>query len=232
MFSATLFDYNGVLVDDEHVHLEAFRDALAPLGLSLTDAEYVERYLGFDDRGAFRAILEDRGRAPDDALILALIEAKKPLYLERAERALATFPGASELIRRCACFGPVAVVSGALRPEIQLGLRVLGVDGIVEHVVSAEDTQACKPDPEGYLLGRAYLTQRLGPELAARALVVEDSLAGVQAAKAAGLTCAAVAHSYSRAELVGAGADLVVDALDDLSAEKISLLARSLHGEE
>ena len=232
MFSATLFDYNGVLVDDEHAHLEAFRDALAPLGLSLTDDEYVARYLGYDDRGAFRAILEDRGHPADEALVLALIEAKKPFYLARAERALTTFPGAEEVIRRCARFGPVAVVSGALRAEIALGLRVLGVEDVVEHVVSAEDTRACKPDPEGYFLGRAYLAEKLGSELAERALVVEDSLAGVQAAKAAGLACAAVTHSYSRAELVGAGADLVIDALDDLSAERITLLARSLHGEE
>ena len=54
MFPATLFDFNGVLVNDEAVHLAAFRDALAGLGITLTDEAYVERYLGFDDRGAFR----------------------------------------------------------------------------------------------------------------------------------------------------------------------------------
>ncbi|HYO93121.1 MAG TPA: hypothetical protein VER33_01365, partial [Polyangiaceae bacterium] len=64
MFPATLFDYNGVLVDDEALHLEAFRDALAPLGIELTSEAYVERYLGFDDRGAFEAILKDAGRTP------------------------------------------------------------------------------------------------------------------------------------------------------------------------
>ena len=53
MFPATLFDFNGVLVDDESVHLAAFRDALAPLGIGLTDEAYVEKYLGYDDRGAF-----------------------------------------------------------------------------------------------------------------------------------------------------------------------------------
>ncbi len=229
MFSATLFDYNGVLVDDEHAHLEAFRDALLPLGLSLSDDEYVARYLGFDDRGAFRAILTDRGRPAPDELIAELIEAKKPLYLARAERALTTFPGAREAVRRSAGFGPVAVVSGALRDEIALGLRVLGVTDLVEHVVSAEDTRACKPDPEGYLLGIDFLISKLGRDQARRALVIEDSVAGVEAAKSAGLVCAAVTHSYPEAVLSNAGADLVVDRLDALTEERLLALFRSVH---
>src|SRR5690606_1948390 len=55
VFACTLFDYNGVLVDDEHVHLAAFQDALAPLGISLSEADYWDKYLGFDDVGAFEA---------------------------------------------------------------------------------------------------------------------------------------------------------------------------------
>lgn len=229
MFPATLFDYNGVLVDDEHAHLEAFRDALSPLGLTLSDAEYAERYLGFDDRGAFRAILTDRGHPAPDDTIARLIEAKKPFYLARAERALSTFPGAPQAVQRSARFGPVAVVSGALRDEIALGLRVLGVTHLVEHVVSAEDTRACKPDPEGYLLGLTYLASKLGPSKARQALVIEDSIAGVEAAKAAGLTCAAVTHSYPEAALAAAGADLVVDALDALTEERLLKLFQSVH---
>jgi beta-phosphoglucomutase len=229
VFPATLFDYNGVLVDDEHVHLEAFRDALQPLGLRLSEEEYVARYLGYDDRGAFRAILVDRGLAPTDAQIAALIEAKKPHYRARAERELRTFAGASELVRRRASAGPAAVVSGALRDEIALGLQVLGVAQHIEHVVAAEDTQACKPDPEGYLLGLEYLARKLGPEVARRALVIEDSVAGVQAAKSAGLACAAVTHSYARELLIEAGADLVVDSLDALTDERLAEAFDALH---
>lgn len=229
VFPATLFDYNGVLVDDENVHFEAFCDALAPYGVTLTSGEYVERYLGYDDRGAFQAILSDRGHSPTPEEITRLVEAKKPLYLTRAARGLATFPGAADLVRRCAEFGPVAVVSGALRDEIALGLDVLGVRALVEHVVSAEDTRACKPDPEGYRLGVEYLTRRLGADAARRALVVEDSIAGVQAAKAAGLVCVAVTHSYARAPLLESGADLVVDALEELTSDALSALFRSVH---
>jgi beta-phosphoglucomutase-like phosphatase (HAD superfamily) len=94
---ATLFDFNGVLVDDEAVHLAAFRDVLLPLGIVTDDATYAERYLGFDDAGAFRAILEDAGRAALDAVVAGLIEAKK--------------------------------LSGALKDEIELGLRALEARG-------------------------------------------------------------------------------------------------------
>lgn len=227
-FPATLFDYNGVLADDEVVHLEAFRDALAPLGISVSEQDYVERYLGFDDRGAFRAILSDSGRSVDEREIEELIRVKKPLYMARAERGLATFPGAAELVQRRANLGVVGVVSGALRDEIALGLRVLGVSELVDHVISAEDTRACKPDPEGYLLALERLTSRIGADAAKRALVIEDSLAGVEAAKAAGLACAAVTHSYGQAELERAGADVVVTSLEELGDELLAQLFRRL----
>jgi HAD superfamily hydrolase (TIGR01509 family) len=225
-FPATLFDYNGVLADDEIVHLEAFRDALAPLGISVSKQDYVERYLGFDDRGAFRAILADSGRTPSEQEIVELIASKKPLYFARAELRLPTFPGAAELVRRRAEHGPVGVVSGALRDEIALGLKRLGVEQLVHHVVSAEDTRACKPDPEGYALGIARLSAEIGARQAQLALVIEDSIAGVEAAKAAGLVCAAVTHSYGQAELERAGADVVVQSLDELSDELLSELFR------
>ncbi|MFZ5889953.1 MAG: HAD family hydrolase [Myxococcota bacterium] len=228
-FPATLFDYNGVLADDEVVHLEAFRDALAPLGISVSEQDYVQRYLGFDDRGAFRAILTDSGRVPSEQEILELVAVKKPLYLARAEAKLPIFPGAADLVTRRAERGPVGVVSGALRDEIMLGLRALSVEGLVRYVVSAEDTRACKPDPEGYVIGIERLTAEIGAELARLALVIEDSIAGVEAAKAAGLPCVAVTHSYDELELQRAGADLVVRRLDELSEEQLSALFKKLY---
>lgn len=228
-FPATLFDYNGVLADDEVVHLEAFRDALAPSGISVSERDYVERYLGFDDRGAFRAILTDSGRSPSEQEIVELVAVKKPLYLARAEARLPTFAGAAELVRRRSERGPVGVVSGALRDEIMLGLRVLGVHDHVRYVVSAEDTRACKPDPEGYVIGIERLGAEIGAELARLALVIEDSIAGIEAAKAAGLACVAVTHSYAEAELHRAGADLVVERLDEISEEQLAALFKKLH---
>jgi beta-phosphoglucomutase len=229
-FPATLFDYNGVLANDETVHLAAFQDALLPLGITLTEADYWQKYLGFDDVGAFGAILVDAGRSADAALIAELVEAKRPLYRARAEASLPLFPGASELIRRRAAAGPVAIVSGALRDEIELGLAALGVEELIVSVVAAEDTRASKPDPHGYLLGIEALSKLVSVGHAQRALVIEDSLAGIEAAKSAGLPCIAVGHSYPEADLYAHGADLVVPDLESLDDATLSALFQKLYG--
>jgi beta-phosphoglucomutase len=230
VFPATFFDFNGVLVNDEVVHFETFRDVLAGLGVTLSEHDYLHRYLGFDDAGAFRAILEDAGQKPSAERIAELIEAKRPLYMARARAALPTFAGAAELVRRQAATGPALVVSGALRDEIELGLQVLGVRSSIVAIVSAEDTQICKPDPEGYLLGIRWLTERGQEAAARRGLVIEDSLAGVEAAKAAGLPCIGVSHTYSERELSGAGADAVVPSLDGIDEALLAALFRRLYG--
>ena len=217
MFPATIFDFNGVLVDDEMVHRDAFRDVLGPLGVAFSDEAYVERYLGFDDIGAIRSMMEDAGKAVADAEVAALAAAKRPFYMRRAEAGLVIFDGAVEAVRRRAAQGPVAIVSGALRDEIAFALRRMGINDVVDIIISAEDTPRCKPDPMGYDLGVAALAARIGEGHARRALVVEDSLAGIESAKRAGLICIAVAHSYPEPRLLEAGADAVVARIADLS---------------
>jgi HAD superfamily hydrolase (TIGR01509 family) len=229
VFPATLFDFNGVLVNDEGVHLEAFREALAPLGIEVTERDYFERYLGFDDAGAFRAILDDAGRHASSAEIAHLIEAKRPLYRKRALAELPVFEGAAELVLQRAQRGPALIVSGALRDEIELGLSKLGVRGAIHSVVAAEDTRAGKPDPEGYELALRRLSEMLSPHAARRAIVIEDSLAGVQAAKAARLSCCAVTHTYAAAELAAAGADLIVEQLTQIDEARLGELYRKLY---
>ncbi len=227
MFRATLFDYNGVLVDDEHVHLEAFRDVLGPLGFDLTEDLYWSEYLGFDDAGVFRTVLSKLGQEPTDERVSSLVEAKKPRYLERARGRLKGFPGARELLLERAEVGPVVIVSGALRQEIELGLEVLDVTSAVADIVAAEDVQQSKPDPEGYLLGMDAL-RRLGITAPEQDCVVfEDSLDGIEAALAAHLKCVAIAHSYPMEQLSQTGAHAVVSDIASVDAE---LLQRVFEG--
>ena len=229
MFPATLFDYNGVLVDDELVHLDAFREVLEPLGISVTEADYWDKYLGFDDAGAFRAMLSDAGRAFSDDDVSKLIDAKRPVYMARARGGLRFFGGAAEIVQRRAAQGPVGIVSGALHSEIELGLELLGVRKEVAFIVSAEAASASKPDPAGYLLVKGLLAEAIGEKAAAQALVVEDSMAGIEAALSAGLVCAAVAHSYSGDELRAAGADFVASNLLGLTDEALADLYSRLY---
>jgi beta-phosphoglucomutase len=210
VFPATIFDFNGVLVDDELVHRDAFRDVLTPLGVSFSDDEYVERYLGFDDFGALRAMLSDAGRPASEQLVAELAEKKKPCYMRRAEHSLVIFEGAISVVERRAARGPVIIVSGALRHEIAFALERMGIASLFQAIVSAEDAPQGKPDPMGYRLGIAELSRLIGAEDALRALVIEDSLSGIAAAKGAGLACLAVAHSYPESQLLAAGADRVL----------------------
>lgn len=223
MTVATIFDFNGVLVDDESVHLAAFREVLRPLGVVIDDATYAERYLGFDDAGAFRAMLTDAGKPPSDAEVARLIAAKKPLYMQLIGDSLVIFEGAAEIVRRRAKLGPVGIVSGALRDEIEHALGIMGVRELVSFIVSAEDTTRCKPDPEGYILGARELLALAPPGAPMKnPIVIEDSVAGIQAAKAAGFLCAAVAHSYPADVLKAAGADVVALRIQDLTDELLS----------
>ncbi len=202
MSFATFFDFNGVLVDDEHLHQQCFNDVLVARGhAAVTEALYNERYLGFDDRGAFTAMLSDAGVLTNDALITALIAEKAVMYERRARAELRLFDGAADAVRAAATAGPVVVVSGALRAEIELGLAALDVRASVAHIVAAEDVLRCKPDPEGYLLALGWL--RAGHSTVRREdiVVIEDSLAGIDSARAAGLPVWAVAHSYPESAL-------------------------------
>jgi beta-phosphoglucomutase len=213
VLKATLFDFNGVLVDDEHLHLACFNEVLAARAIVVSDEVYAARYLGFDDAGAFSAILRDHDRPTRPEDIAALIEEKALVYARRAARELRVFEGAAAAVRAAATEGRVVVVSGALRAEIELGLAALGVRALVEHIVSAEDVLRCKPDPEGYLLALGWLRAQ-APSLDRGAVrIIEDSLAGVDAGVSAGVSVWAVAQSYPAQALRERGAARVFDTI-------------------
>lgn len=215
---ATLFDFDGVLVDSEPVHLAAFNDVLAPRGITIGEAEYVERYLSLDDAGVFRAVLSRGGSTLREIEVRALVEAKAPRFLARFADAFRVFPGARELLLRRAERGPVGIVSGALEAEIEFALDRMGARGAVAFVVAANHVAVSKPDPGPYLAGRAALA-RLGH--AGRAVAIEDSPGGVRSAVGAGLRCVGIAHAYPAAELMGAGAHDVAAALAQLDDARL-----------
>ncbi len=220
-----LFDFNGVLVDDERLHFEGFNAVLSPLGITLTAREYEEVYLGFDDRGVFEAALRAHGREPEALEVRALIDAKARVYAARAATELRVFERAAAALREAAERAPVVIVSGALRAEIEGALAIMGARDAVRAIVAAEDVSRCKPDPEGYLAGLARL-RAWRPSLdPARCVAVEDSTAGVRAARAAGLKVLAVAHTYSREALAAAGAHEVAGALSDVRGGDLEALA-------
>ncbi len=225
---AIIFDFNGVIVDDEPLHLELFRRVLEEEGLTLTDADYHEKYLGCDDRGAFIAALTDQGqaaKAEDTAYLEALIERKAADYLIAINERMLLFPGVIALVRRAAIRFPLAIASGALRNEIELVLERGGIRECFQVIVASEDVSACKPDPEGYLKALARLNESLNESLnddliqPDECLVIEDSIAGIEAARRAAMRCVAVTHSYRPEELTAAEA--IVTSLVELEPEAV-----------
>ncbi len=228
MVRALLFDFNGVLVDDEPIHLEMFQRVLAEEGLALSPEEYAERYLGLDDRSCFAAVLAGAGEPATVPRLMRLIARKASYYQERVrERGYPVFAGAAELTAAAAAAGwMLGVVSGALREEVEAGLRQAGLRARFKVLVTAEDVAAGKPDPEGYR--QALQALNTLPPLPERLIhphevvAVEDSPAGLAAAAEAGLRTLAVAHTFPAARL--AAADAVVDRLEGLGRERLERL--------
>ena len=235
MIRAVVFDFNGVLVDDERVHFELLRDVLAEEGIAISEREYHDVYLGFDDRGCFETALIAAGRPAPPDWVEALIARKAGRYVEAAEAGLRIFPGASACLSMLADRWPIAICSGALRAEIRFALERMGVADRVGPIVSAEDTTNCKPDPEGYLLALAALRAPGGggpSDLREdECLVVEDSLAGIASARGAGMWALGVAHTYAPDEMRDAGAFAVLDAIAALTPAWLDANAELFRGD-
>lgn len=203
MTPGILFDFNGVIVDDEAQHCDALMATLAEYGYSLDQETYYREYLGFDDRECFKFTFARMGLPHNDAAIAEAVARKHAAYQRAVNASMRLVPGADEFVENAALDGfQLAIVSGALRKEIELVLELADLRPHFAHIIAAEDVPACKPDPQGYTRAREMLD--LEPR---RCVVIEDSMPGLQAARAAGLRCAMLTTSHS--EDACRGADLV-----------------------
>ena len=221
MFDAIIFDFDGVVVDSEPVHLDCFRAVLAKQGVELSSRDYYEKYLGFDDHDCFAAVLVNNGRAADEELIAAMTAEKTQLVQRVFSESVRPLAGAVELMRSARDAGlAVGVCSGALRAEIELAAATVGATELVDVLVAAKDVANGKPDPQGYVLTLKLLGEKLAREIdPERTWVVEDSPAGVAAGKAAGCRVLAVTNSYESDELTDA--DRIVDSLTDVTISEL-----------
>ncbi len=221
---ALIFDFDGVVVDSEPIHLAGFQRVLESIGLNLTEEDYYARYLGYDDHDCLLIAARDAGRALDEAQIAELTRAKTACVQQAFAESIRPLPGAAELIRAAAAEAvPLAVCSGALREEIELASRTIAVWACFQAVVAARDVRRGKPDPEGYAKARERLAAATGRELRpGRCVAVEDSPAGIEAAAAAGMKTLAVTNSYAREHLA---ADRVVASLAAVTLADVRRLA-------
>ena len=206
-YRAIIFDFNGVISNDEPLHLELLRQVLIEEKMTFTERDYFEKYLGCDDYRCFQRALTDHGRADDAGdveYLQSLIRRKTGYYHEAIRSRDLLFPGIPGLIRELSLNYPLAIASGALRGEIEVVLEQSGLRPLFAIIVAAEDVRESKPAPEGYLRALAGLRSThpaLNDLKSGECLVIEDSVAGVTAAKRAGMQCLAVTTSYPAASL-------------------------------
>jgi HAD superfamily hydrolase (TIGR01509 family) len=215
---AVLFDFDGVIADSERLHLAGFRLALDAHDISLTEADYFARYLGFDDRDGFRAILADNDRDVSDALLKELMQKKADAFRKLVAERVDVFAGVRELLEELRDGPrplPLAIGSGALSSEIRLILQVTGLGPFFDAIVGADDVARSKPDPETYRRACALLAVANPRVAISQCLVIEDSPAGLVAGGNAGAKTLAVANSYAREELEPL-ADRVVSSMGEV----------------
>jgi beta-phosphoglucomutase len=201
---AIVFDFNGTLSHDEPILCEIFMELFAEHGKPLSAQEYFDVLAGLSDPEIVRTWL---GREHPD--VDEVIEERIRLYRAAVADGSSIPPELREAVRFAAERIPLAIVSGAARPEIEPVVEAAGLTGCFEAIVPAEDVEHGKPHPDGYLRALELLDGGLA---SGDVLVFEDTEAGVASAKAAGMRCVAVLGTLSPERL--AQADEIVERID------------------
>jgi beta-phosphoglucomutase-like phosphatase (HAD superfamily) len=222
--NAIIFDFDGVIADSERLHLRSYQDILAPEGVTISNEQYLDKYLGYDDVGVFKAVGRDYGIPMDEHRVSELIAAKGQRYESLAAAGEMLFPGAADFIRTAAAHVPIAIASGALTHEIQEVLERSGLLPLFPVIVGADQTERSKPHPDPYRAAFERLRAHSGRDLiAGRSVAIEDSKWGLVSARGADLRCVAVTNTYSEAELRD-DAELVVPGLHALTLDALDVL--------
>jgi beta-phosphoglucomutase len=225
MIQAVLFDFNGVIIDDEPLQLKAYQDALAAENIKLTEEDYYGA-LGTDDAAFVRLAFERAGVELTDDAARRVINAKTEKHRELLQGELPLFPGVVTFVKALAHHYPLGLVSMSRRSEIDYALDRAALGGYFAVVVSAEDAHKHKPDPSCYNRALELLNAKRGAAhvLALRpaeCLVVEDAPPGIRAARAAGMRTLGVTNTVPERALREAGADVVTRSLADWTLDAV-----------
>jgi beta-phosphoglucomutase len=226
MIQAIFFDFNGVIVNDEPLHLKAYQATLAEEGITLTEAEYMTM-LGMDDVTFVRTAFERAGRALPDGEGRRVIAREYELHRKMIEEDLPLAPGAVTFIKGCARRYQLGLVSMSTRYGIDYVFERTRLGPLFTVVVSAEDVRGThKPDPTCYrraleLLNEKRREERQLPLLPGECLVIEDSPPGIESGRAAGMRTLGVTNTVSEEALRAAHADVVTKSLADWTVDAV-----------
>jgi beta-phosphoglucomutase len=204
---ALIFDMDGVLVDSEPLHKRAKQMAFQEAGIHFPEETY-ENYKGRPDATMFHEVLA--GRSVDE---IAELLHRKHQFFEKIEHELQPIPGARDFVKWAASHYRLALATSATPRNRAAALQSLGIADCFESLVDTARFQRPKPDPEIFQVAMRDLG--LGP---VECWIIEDSIAGVGAAKAAGSFTVGITTTFGRDTLMDAGVDLVVDTFSELKA--------------
>jgi beta-phosphoglucomutase len=215
---AVIWDVDGTLVDTAELHFLAWEELCRDVGRSFSRAEFAATF-GRRNPEILQQLL---GESLGEAEMADLADRKEGLYRSAARRGVNLLPGVRGLLDGLRAAGFLqAIGSSAPRANLDLILELTDSRRYFQAVVSSEDTQRGKPDPQVFLVA----ADRLGVP-PRRCVVVEDAVAGVEAAKAGGMKCIGVTFvgHHPEAALRSAGADLLAPTLEGVSVEAVRRL--------
>ena len=213
MIRALIFDFNGVLANDDPIHMEALRQVASEEGMSFTDQEYLDKYLHLNDWDCFRVLFAEHARQLPPEKLEELVRRKGVYYFRAIAQKTVLFDDAAAAIRAASLKCPVAIASGARGEEIRHILKQGGLDSCFGTIISAEDVQFGKPHPEPFLRAHEKLRERDRSLKVSECVAVEDSIGGIESAHGAGMRCLAIAHSYGPERLRSANPEWVIDSI-------------------
>ncbi|MBI1918535.1 MAG: HAD family phosphatase [Planctomycetes bacterium] len=212
---AVIWDVDGTLVDTAEMHFQAWAEICASLGRPFSRDDFAATF-GQRNPEIFRHLFDARfGASELDELGFR----KEELYRSAARKGVHLLPGVRALLEGLHAAGfRQAIGSSAPLANIKLILEITRSASLFDAISSADDTQRGKPDPQVFLVAAHKLGVAPG-----RCIVVEDAVAGVQAAKVGGMKCIAVRFvgHHPEDKLRGAGADLVVRTLEGVGVEAV-----------
>ncbi len=209
MFEAVIFDWDGTLADTRQMIVAAFQKVLSEMHCRVSD-EFIERRIGIGAAETFRQALRVSGISFDEALIKRFVEEKIQAEIDLGST-VKLFAGAEEILASLQGKVKVALASMNNREVIDHLLKTLDVWRFFDVVLTVDEVHSYKPNPEIFLKSALKLVCR-----AERCVVVEDSIFGVEAAKAAKMGCIVVLTGvYERKELEKANPDLIVSSVKE-----------------
>lgn len=226
MIRAILMDFNGVIINDEPLHCQAYREILQKENINITEEDYY-RCTGMDDFSFVRRQFKNAGKTIDDEKVKELTDQKTVEWRKLVEKEIPIFENVENFIKKCDKHFAMGIVSMARREEIEHILMRTALADSFSVIISTEDVESHKPDPECYFKGFQKLDAmrvKAGhyPLVHRECLVIEDTPQGIQAAKNAGMKVLAVTNTFDEKTLRDAGADSVTGNLNDWMPESIS----------